>query len=639
MRADASLIGRQLGSCRIEAYVGAGAMATVWRASSPTLGSPVAVKVLDPEEATDHQLVQRFMREARTAASIHHPNIVRVVDMGEADGLSYLVMEFVEGQSLRDMLNAGPLEPLDAVTYAIGVARALEAVWQQHVVHRDIKPSNVLITHNGLVKLCDMGLAKMIRPGDGQDVEKLTAAGVAVGTINYMSPEQLRAAPELDTRTDIYALGATLYELIEGETPFFGSTFEVINQHLMGERPSPSRAAAWPRLQSLVVQMMSVDPAQRPQTPTELIERLEQVRREIMASQVAFAETIAGGDINVADLGLGELGIASTRLPDSMEVASTLAGPELAGAGVGAGEHEAVTGTALMAPEDHAPAGSGTAVMDLEHTKHSAQPPADDWGAAAGEDAEAQHPALRQTAAAAPKKRSKLGLALAAVVVLGLAAGGGWYLTRDGSPSAPALPGDKEVAQLSGKHDEKSGGGVRIRYDFSDPKQLADWRPRGPTTKVELRDGAMVVSFDSSAGKDELALVLLRTPIAVERLRFSARVLDGDHINWYINARWLPNEQVSWCPKHGYGGVHRHDGFLQCALGHVPERGSGAPVYPGKTYPVDVSVGDAHIDWRVGDVRRRIVAERYSKPDRYVALGCWGCQLALDDVIVEGRVK
>lgn len=208
------------GRYRLDEVVASGGAAIVWRAFDEHLARPVAVKLLHPHHAGDATVVERFQREARAAAALTHPNVVRIYDTGREDGIVWLVMELVEGPSLRDVLLRR--EPLDAVVVgAVGeqVARALAAAHVQGLVHRDIKPANILIATDGTVKVTDFGIAKALSGSDAT----LTNPGTVMGTAAYVAPEQLEGT-DVDARADVYALGVVLYEALVGRPAFSGDT-------------------------------------------------------------------------------------------------------------------------------------------------------------------------------------------------------------------------------------------------------------------------------------------------------------------------------------------------------------------------------------------------------------------------------
>lgn len=229
--------GIRLGNYRIQDQIGRGGMGTVYRAEHTTLGTHVAIKVLSPRFATDPAFVARFEREARAAAALSHPNIVRVFDAGDDDGLHYIVMEFVDGQTLADVLAVkGKLDVPRALLILKDIASALVHAHARQIIHRDITPGNIMITPDGQVKLADMGLAKQM---GSQLPTGATETGATVGTPYYMSPEQVVDSKSVDPRTDLYSLGATFYHLVTGKRPFDGGSAYEIMRRVETEDPVP----------------------------------------------------------------------------------------------------------------------------------------------------------------------------------------------------------------------------------------------------------------------------------------------------------------------------------------------------------------------------------------------------------------
>jgi hypothetical protein len=208
------------GRYRLDDVVASGGAAVVWRAFDEHLARPVAVKLLHPHHAGDATVVERFQREARAAAGLSHPNVVRIYDTGREDGIVWLVMELVEGPSLRDvLLRREPLDPVVVGALGEQIARALAAAHAQGLVHRDIKPANILIASDGTVKVTDFGIAKALAGTDAT----LTNPGTVMGTAAYVAPEQLEGV-DIDARADVYALGVVLYEALVGRPAFSGDT-------------------------------------------------------------------------------------------------------------------------------------------------------------------------------------------------------------------------------------------------------------------------------------------------------------------------------------------------------------------------------------------------------------------------------
>src|SRR3989440_10973436 len=242
MNAEA-LVGTVLGTCTLRQLIGQGGMGAVYLAQQSRPRRQVAVKVLLPATALKPQhlaaFLERFRRETDAAASLEHPNIMPVHEYGERDGLAYLVMPYISGGTLRDVMEReGPLSLDKAVYYLDQVAAALDFAHAQGVIHRDIKPANILLTPEGRLLLTDFGLVKVI--ADGQAAQtRLTGEGAPVGTPDYMSPEQVMG-DEVDGRADLYSLGVILYQMVTGSTPFQGETpMQIAAQHLQAPPPSP----------------------------------------------------------------------------------------------------------------------------------------------------------------------------------------------------------------------------------------------------------------------------------------------------------------------------------------------------------------------------------------------------------------
>jgi eukaryotic-like serine/threonine-protein kinase len=244
-----------------------GGMADVYLARDQLLDRPVAVKVLFPEYARDPSFVERFRREAQAAANLSHPNIVAIYDWGQEDETYFIVMEYVDGESLRDALRArGALPVHEAVQIAAEIAGALAYANRNGVVHRDVKPGNVLITPGGVVKVTDFGIA---RAGTS---EALTQTGSVMGTATYFSPEQAQGLP-VDGRSDVYSLGVVLYETLTGAPPFSGDTpIAVAYKHVREEPVAPSRHVPGlsPDLERIVLTAMAKDPDARYQSADDL---------------------------------------------------------------------------------------------------------------------------------------------------------------------------------------------------------------------------------------------------------------------------------------------------------------------------------------------------------------------------------
>ena len=268
---------KMLGKYQIEKRIGAGGMGTVYLARDTQLKRIVALKVLSRDKAQNPTLVKRFQAEAQAAAQLRHDNIVAVYDSGEADGYLFIAMEYVEGQDLFEMVQRRGVTPVKrSIEIIKQVAAALQHAYEQNIVHRDIKPSNLLIARsNGMVKLTDLGLARSV---DDTLETNITRAGTTVGTVDYMSPEQARNSKLADTRSDLYSLGCTWYQMLTGEPPYpEGSVTNKLQAHAIKPIPDPrDKNPNIPEGVTAVLQrMMAKNPEDRYQTPAELLEDLK----------------------------------------------------------------------------------------------------------------------------------------------------------------------------------------------------------------------------------------------------------------------------------------------------------------------------------------------------------------------------
>jgi serine/threonine protein kinase len=233
---EQSLAGRKFGAYEILEELGSGGMGRVYRAKNLTLERIVALKTLAQQFSSDKEFVQRFLKEARAAARLNHPNIVQIYDFGCEEGVYYLAMEYVDGESLRALLRRSRIRERDALLLIRHAVAALAVAHAQGIVHRDIKPDNLMLTaRRDRLKLVDLGIAKRM----GED-QALTQTGQAVGTPHYISPEQIRGVRDIDARADIYSLGATFFQLLTGHAPYEGTSGAlVMSMHLTHPLPDP----------------------------------------------------------------------------------------------------------------------------------------------------------------------------------------------------------------------------------------------------------------------------------------------------------------------------------------------------------------------------------------------------------------
>jgi serine/threonine protein kinase len=267
-----ALQGTSLGPYRLERFIGGGGMGAVFRAHDTTLDRVVAVKVLAGRQTDDEELLRRFRNEAQSAARLDHENIGRVFAVGSEAGWHYIVLEFIEGRNVRDIVREdGPLDVARAVDVAVQVADALEHASLRDVVHRDVKPSNIVITPAGRARIVDMGLARLHDMAGERD---LTMSGMTLGTFDYISPEQARDPRIADVRSDLYSLGCTIFFMLTGRPPFSeGTMVQKLLQHQQEAPPAIEslRPDVPRRLAAILGHLMEKDPADRYQRPAELV--------------------------------------------------------------------------------------------------------------------------------------------------------------------------------------------------------------------------------------------------------------------------------------------------------------------------------------------------------------------------------
>ena len=287
-----SLLGRRLGPYQILRVLGAGGMGEVYEARDPRLNRIVAIKVLPKHFSEQAGLRQRFEREARAIASLNHPHICTLYDIGQEDGIDFLVMERLEGETLSHRLKRGSLPAEEVLRYAIEICGALEQAHHKGVVHRDLKPGNIVLTETG-AKLLDFGLAKqnlaLLTKGDHEGTtsatksESLTEEGMILGTLEYMAPELLEGK-EADARTDIFALGVVIYEMVASRSPFAGATKSDVIATLLEREPPPlssNRREAPVELERIVTKALAKDREDRYQIIKDMLIDLRRLKQRL----------------------------------------------------------------------------------------------------------------------------------------------------------------------------------------------------------------------------------------------------------------------------------------------------------------------------------------------------------------------
>ena len=273
----------RIGRYRVLQRLGSGGTSRVYLAEDFILHRKVALKVLRRRDGDEEQ-IRHFQREARCASMLNHPNIITVFDVGCEDDIQYIATEYIEGQTLRERLDRGPMTIAEALDVGVAVATALTVAHEAWIVHRDIKPENIMLRRDGVVKVLDFGVAALT--GDADRTDPLRRSSL-IGTLHYLSPEQVRGESIIDTRSDIYSHGVVLYEMLSGQRPFVGQSVMDVLAAIVETEPKPLPPIIPVALRSVVHHALQKNLYERPQTAADVLELLSGIRLNLMLRERA----------------------------------------------------------------------------------------------------------------------------------------------------------------------------------------------------------------------------------------------------------------------------------------------------------------------------------------------------------------